>query len=105
MIIFIIKVIKETSEGIESYLSDHLGSTSLMVGENVLEVECTDYFPYGQFRSGGLEKYSFTGQENDDDTGIIYYGAGCTTVADVLRCKVFSPWVQDFCPALHHIPI
>jgi RHS repeat-associated protein len=69
------RVAKQTSEGMEWYLSDHLGSTSLMVDENGLVVECTDYFPYGQVRSGGLEKYGFTGQENDADTGLMYYGA------------------------------
>ncbi|WP_052734479.1 RHS repeat-associated core domain-containing protein [Methanosarcina sp. 2.H.T.1A.3] len=46
-----------------------------MVDETGLEVERTDYFPYGQVRSGGLEKYGFTGQENDADTGLMYYGA------------------------------
>ena len=45
------------------------------VDENGFEVERTDYFPYGQVRSGGLEKYGFTGQENDADTGLMYYGA------------------------------
>ncbi|WP_048065292.1 DUF2341 domain-containing protein [Methanosarcina acetivorans] len=68
------RVAKETSESMEWYLSDHIGSTSLMVNENGLEVERTD-FPYGQVRSGGLEKYGFTGQENDADTGLMYYGA------------------------------
>ncbi|WP_229390883.1 DUF2341 domain-containing protein [Methanosarcina sp. DH2] len=69
------RVAKQTSEGMKWYLSDHLGSTSLMVDENGLDVERTDYFPYGQVRSGGLEKYGFTGQENDVDTGLMYYGA------------------------------
>jgi RHS repeat-associated protein len=69
------RVAKQTSEGMKWYLSDHLGSTSLMVDENGLDVERTDYFPYGQVRSGGLEKYGFTGQENDADTGLMYYGA------------------------------
>ncbi|AKB28468.1 hypothetical protein MSSIT_1749 [Methanosarcina siciliae T4/M] len=69
------RVAKETSESMEWYLSDHIGSTSLMVDENGLEVERTDYFPYGQVRSGELEKYGFTGQENDADTGLMYYGA------------------------------
>ncbi|WP_440948224.1 DUF2341 domain-containing protein [Methanosarcina sp. T3] len=69
------RVAKQTSESMEWYLSDHIGSTSLMVDENGLEIERTDYFPYGQVRSGGLEKYGFTGQENDADTGLMYYGA------------------------------
>ncbi|MHC1755242.1 MAG: RHS repeat domain-containing protein [Methanosarcina sp.] len=55
--------------------SDHLGSTSLMVDETGLEVERTDCFPYVKVRSGGLEKYGFTGQENDADIGLMYYGA------------------------------
>jgi RHS repeat-associated protein len=57
------------------YLSDHLGSTTLLVNESDLEVERTEYFPYGQVQSGGLEKYGFTGQENDADTWLMYYGA------------------------------
>jgi RHS repeat-associated protein len=47
----------------------------LLVNESGLEVERTEYFPYGQVQSGGLEKYGFTGQENDIDTGLMYYGA------------------------------
>jgi RHS repeat-associated protein len=59
----------------EWYLSDHLGSTTLLVNESGLEVERTEYYPYGEVQSGGLEKYGFTGQENDADTGLMYYGA------------------------------
>ncbi|AKB24680.1 hypothetical protein MSMTP_1211 [Methanosarcina sp. MTP4] len=42
----------------------------ILCNEGGLEVECIDYFPYGQVRLGGLEKYGFTGQENDADTGL-----------------------------------
>jgi RHS repeat-associated protein len=59
----------------EWYLSDHLGSTTLLVNESGLEVERTEYYPYGEVQSGGLEKYGFTGQENDADTELMYYGA------------------------------
>jgi RHS repeat-associated protein len=59
----------------EWYLSDHLGSTTLLINESGLEVERTEYYPYGQVQSGGLEKYGFTGQENDADTELMYYGA------------------------------
>jgi RHS repeat-associated protein len=69
------RIAKHTAEGMEWYLSDHLGSTTLLVNESGLEVERTEYFPYGQVQSGGLEKYGFTGQENDIDTGLMYYGA------------------------------
>jgi len=46
-----------------------------MVDEDGLEVERTEYYPYGEVQSGGLEKYGFTGKENDADTGLMYYGA------------------------------
>ena len=46
-----------------------------MVDEDGLEVERTEYYPYGEVQSGGLEKYGFTGQENDADTELMYYGA------------------------------
>ena len=69
------RIAKQTAEGMEWYLSDHLGSTTLLVNESGLEVERTEYFPYGQVQSGGLEKYGFTGQENDIDTRLMYYGA------------------------------
>jgi RHS repeat-associated protein len=69
------RVAKQTAGDMEWYLSDHLGSTTLLVNESGLEVERTEYYPYGQVQSGGLEKYGFTGQENDADTGLMYYGA------------------------------
>lgn len=46
-----------------------------MIDEDGLQVERTEYYPYGQVQSGGLEKYGFTGKENDADTGLMYYGA------------------------------
>ena len=69
------RIAKQTAGDMEWYLSDHLGSTTLLINESGLEVERTEYFPYGQVQSGGLEKYGFTGQENDADTGLMYYGA------------------------------
>ncbi|WP_094229181.1 RHS repeat domain-containing protein [Methanolobus psychrotolerans] len=69
------RIAKQTDEGMEWYLSDHLGSTTLLVNESGLEVERTEYYPYGQVQSGGLEKYGFTSQENDADTELMYYGA------------------------------
>ncbi|ETA69520.1 Rhs family protein, partial [Methanolobus tindarius DSM 2278] len=69
------RIAKQTDEGMEWYLSDHLGSTTLLVNESGLEVERTEYYPYGEVQSGGLEKYGFTGQENDIDTELMYYGA------------------------------
>ncbi|WP_292464480.1 toxin TcdB middle/N-terminal domain-containing protein [Methanolobus sp.] len=69
------RIAKQTAGGMEWYLSDHLGSTTVLINESGLEIERTEYYPYGQVQSGGLEKYGFTGQENDADTGLMYYGA------------------------------
>ncbi|WP_321430249.1 DUF2341 domain-containing protein [uncultured Methanolobus sp.] len=69
------RVAKETGGDMEWYLSDHLGSTTLLINESGAEVERTEYYPYGQVQSSGLEKYGFTGQENDADTGLMNYGA------------------------------
>jgi RHS repeat-associated protein len=69
------RVAKQSVNGTDWYLPDHLGSTNLLVNESGSEVERTEYFPYGQVQFGGSEKYGFTGQENDADTGLMYYGA------------------------------
>ncbi|MBB6402496.1 RHS repeat-associated protein, partial [Methanococcus maripaludis] len=69
------RVAKQSVNGTDWYLPDHLGSTNLLVNENGSEVERSEYFPYGQVQSGGSEKYGFTGQENDANTELMYYGA------------------------------
>jgi RHS repeat-associated protein len=79
------RVAKETAGDMEWYLSDHLGSTTLLINESGLEVERTEYYPYGAIESGGSEKYGFTGQENDADTGLMYYGV-----------RYYSPEVRVF---------
>jgi hypothetical protein len=40
----------------EWYLSDHLGNTTLLINKSGLEVERTEYCPYGQVQSGGMGK-------------------------------------------------
>jgi RHS repeat-associated protein len=79
------RVAKETAGEMEWYLSDHLGSTSLLVDASGSGVERSEYFPYGAIESGGLEKYGFKGKENDADTGLMYYGA-----------RYYSPEVRVF---------
>ncbi|ODS37095.1 MAG: hypothetical protein A7316_02205 [Candidatus Altiarchaeales archaeon WOR_SM1_86-2] len=47
------------------------------------------YYPYGATREGGSkEKYLFTGQEHDSETGLYYYGA-----------RYYSPEVRRFVQA------
>jgi hypothetical protein len=42
---------------------------------NGTEIERSEYFPYGAIESSGSEKYGFMVQENDANTGLMYYGA------------------------------
>jgi RHS repeat-associated protein len=68
---------KKNSDGSKNYyLSDHLGSATVIVDQNGNVVEATTYEPYGKVRTGGLaSKYQYTGQEKDLETGLNYYNA------------------------------
>lgn len=58
------------------YLSDNLGSTSVLTDQNGNVVENTTYYPFGDIRSGGTKsKQLYTGQINDPETGLDYYNA------------------------------
>lgn len=58
------------------YLSDHLGSTSILTDDAGELVEETRYYPFGEIRTGGIEgRYLYTGQEFDNNTILYYYGA------------------------------
>jgi RHS repeat-associated protein len=73
---------KEIKNGIGTityHHNDHLGSASMVTSTNGVKVEETKYLPYGEVRSGGNEnltgRYTYTGQESDGETGLMYYGA------------------------------
>jgi RHS repeat-associated protein len=62
------------------YISDHLGSTSMVMDETFTNIEeDTDYTPYGTVANedglGDLNHFKFTGKERDSETGNDYYGA------------------------------
>ena len=63
------------------YSSDHLGSSVLITDASGNEVQRLDYEPYGAFieneRSGnaGGIRHTFTGQEADSESGLMYYRA------------------------------
>lgn len=67
-----------TSASLKYYLSDDLGSTSMITDatfSTVLEDE--DYYPYGREVSGGGDDsnyYLFTGKERDAETGLDSFG-------------------------------
>ncbi|MHC1725322.1 MAG: RHS repeat-associated core domain-containing protein [Syntrophobacteraceae bacterium] len=57
---------------------DHLGSLSVVTNASGESKQTATYYPFGETRnSTGPEDfdYKFTGQENDPETGLYYYGA------------------------------
>lgn len=67
------------------YVTDHLGSTSVLVNQDGQVQEYVALFPYGEvFHAdgvaqgagpAGLERFLFTGKERDTETGWSYFGA------------------------------
>jgi RHS repeat-associated protein len=55
--------------------SDHLGSSSTVTDATGTLVARTKYYPFGELREGGNEKYLYTGKEQDKQTDWYYYEA------------------------------
>lgn len=70
-------IAKKDKNGNKTYIhSDHLGSTSVVTNQAGSLVEETKYDPGGKVKSGGTaNKFLYTGQEHDGETGLHYYGA------------------------------
>jgi RHS repeat-associated protein len=65
------------SNSVHYYLSDHLGSTSIVVSAGTIEEE-SDYSPFGTetiITGPGVNKLKFTGKERDSESGNDYFGA------------------------------
>ncbi len=60
------------------YHSDHLGGLNVVTDSSGTPVQNAAYYPFGETRSssGSINlPYKFTGQENDPESGLYYYGA------------------------------
>src|SRR6185437_13784061 len=59
------------------YLSDHLGSTSIIVTATGIIEEESDYYPFGTevVVSGGINELKFTGKRRDTESQLDYFGA------------------------------
>jgi RHS repeat-associated protein len=66
---------KDTLGNIYYYHLDHLGGTNVITDSSGNLVERTKYYPFGEIREGGNEKYSFTGKEKDKLTDFYYFEA------------------------------
>jgi len=59
------------------YLSDHLGSTSIVAGAAGAIEEESDYYPFGTevVVTGGVNELKFTGKRRDTESQLDYFGA------------------------------
>jgi RHS repeat-associated protein len=70
------RIVRKTGSDVSYYHADHLGSTGSETSENGARTYEAHYTPYGEtWYSSGIEKYKFTGQEEDAETGFYNYGA------------------------------
>lgn len=67
-----------STEGIRYFTNDHLGSASLLTDSHGAQVQTMTYLPFGgTFQSNGSKSsaWRYTGQRQDDSTGLYYYNA------------------------------
>lgn len=72
------RIANRTSSATNYYHTDHLQSSNIITDASGSSVEAIYYFPYGATRlnSGSVNvKHKYTGQEEDPETGLYYYGA------------------------------
>jgi len=72
------RVASKASSAINYYHTDHLGSSNVITDVSGTMVEEIYYFPFGGIRldTGSVDvRHKYTGQEEDPETGLYYYGA------------------------------
>ena len=71
------KKITSTDTEMSYFHSDHLGSTTIVTDQDRNNVQENYYYPFGETRvsTGSATNYKYTGQEEDPETGLYYYGA------------------------------
>ncbi len=70
------RVAKKDSSGNLSYFhSDHLGGTNAVTDSGGNLVERNKYYPFGEIREGGQERFTYTGKEKDKLTDFYYFEA------------------------------
>ncbi|QTA89005.1 RHS repeat domain-containing protein [Desulfonema magnum] len=78
--------------------ANHLGGTDAITDSAGKLAERTRYFPFGEIREGGNERYTFTGKEKDKVTDFYYFearhyysGYRHFTQADVVALNIYDP--------------
>jgi len=76
---------KDYNDNIKFYHPNHLGSTHIVTDEDGEVIEETTYKPFGLPLEGGESRYTFTGQEKDKESSLMYYNA-----------RYYSPFLRHF---------
>lgn len=79
--------------------TDHLTGAAVETDESGKPIEVLDYYPYGsEYINKHADRYKtshkFTGKEQDEDTGLYYYGARYYD-ASIGRFTSLDPWGGD----------
>jgi RHS repeat-associated protein len=64
-----------TTTGVSYFLTDHLGTTATLTDATGNVVETLNYDSFGNNAGSALTRYTYTGREQDPDTGLLYYRA------------------------------
>jgi RHS repeat-associated protein len=80
---------KDGGPDVQYHVGDHLGSSSVVIGQSGIWVNREEYTPYGEtsFGSFARKRYRFTGKEHDEESDLYYYGARYYALA-------FARWVS-----------
>ena len=69
---------------VQFHLCDHLGSSNVIIDESTAFINREEFTPYGEttFGSFARKRYRFTGQEQDEESGLNHHGA-----------RYYAPWL------------
>jgi len=94
------KIVSMDAGGILYYITDHLGGTNKVYDQDGNLVSEVEYYAYGQgkLETGEEQNYKYTDKEEDDSTGLYYYGAryyepfaGRFTAVDNIKGDIQDP--------------
>ena len=77
----------DTTPEIKYILSDHLGSSNVLLDDTGSKINREEYYPFGEtsFGSYAKKRYRFCGKERDEESGLYYYGM-----------RYYMPWICRF---------
>jgi len=74
----------DTTPAVKYQLSDHLGSSNVVIDDTGARINREEYTPYGEtsFGSFARKRYRYTGKERDEESSLYYHGA-----------RYYAPWL------------